>query len=219
MVGCSSNPVKIAEGTKTIETTKPITVTTPEWYVTLPREDGALYAAATEASSDLQFSIDRAVMSAQRELAFRLNNEVSQKYRDYTAETGSGENETITKDTERLTISNSKYINIVGIERLRTEVVREGNRYRAYVLVRYGLDASNKIHANYMAKQRKQDARERLDEFDKELKGQQAPKIESNVKLDKSDLLGPKVSDASVRERVQRVYDDPNAVIIRETVR
>jgi hypothetical protein len=70
-----------------------------------------------------------------------------------------------------------------------------------------------------MAKQRKPEARERLDEFEKELKGQPAPKIESNVKLDKSDLLGPKVSDASVRERVQRVYDDPNAVIIRETLR
>lgn len=219
LVGCSSNPVKIAEGTKTIETTKSVTVTTPEWYVTIPREDAALYAAATESSSDLQFSIDRAMMSAQRELAFRLNNEVSQKYKDYTAETGSGENETITKDTERLTISNSKFVNLVGVERVRTEVVREGTRYRAYVLVRYGLDASNKIHANYMANQRKGDARERMDQFEKELKGQQLPKVESNTKLDKSDLLGPKVSDASVRERVQRVYDDPNAVIIRETVR
>ena len=222
LVGCSSTGVKIAEGNKTIDTTKPPTVDMPAWYLEVPREEAALYATASETSADLQFSIDRALMSAKRELAFKLENEVSQKFRDYTAENGSGETGTISKDTERLTISNSKFVNLVGIERVRTHVVREGNRYRAFVLVRYSLDASNKIHANYMAKHRQRDARERLDKFEEELKSdkvQPQSKVEP-VKVDTSvTLLGPQVQDAVVRERVQRVYNDPNAVVIRETVR
>lgn len=222
LVGCSSTGVKIAEGNKTIETTKPPTVDMPAWYLEVPREEAAMYAAATETSTDLQFSIDRALMSAKRELAFKLENEVSQKFRDYTAETGSGETGTISKDTERLTISNSKFVNLVGVERVRTSVVREGNRYRAFVLVRYSLDASNKIHANYMAKHRQRDARERLDKFEEELKsdkGQPTSKVEP-VKADTSvTLLGPQIQDAIVRDRVQRVYNDPNAVVIKETVR
>lgn len=222
LVGCSSTGVKIADGTKTIETTKPPTVDMPAWYLDVPRESDAIYAAATETSTDLQFSIDRAIMSAKREIAFKLENEVSQKFRDYTAETGAGDNGTITKDTERLVISNSKFVNIVGVERVRTSVVREGNKYRAFVLVRYGLDMSNKIHANYMSKQRKAEARERLDKFEEELKtdkGQPISKVEP-VKADTNvTLLGPQIQDALVRERVQRVYNDPNAVVIKETVR
>lgn len=222
LVGCSSTGVKIADGNKTIETTKPPTVDMPAWYLDVPREETAMYATATEMSTDLQFSIDRALMSAKRELAFKLENEVSQKFRDYTAETGSGETGTISKDTERLTISNSKFVNLVGVERVRTHVVREGNRYRAFVLVRYSLDASNKIHVNYMAKHRQRDARERLDKFEEELKsdkGQSHSKVEP-VKVDTSvTLLGNQVADANIRDRVQRVYNDPNAVVIKETVR
>lgn len=221
MVGCSSTGVKIADGNKTIETTKPPTVDMPAWYLDVPREDAAMYAAATEMSTDLQFSIDRALMSAKRELAFKLENEVSQKFRDYTAETGSGETGTITKDTERLTISNSKFVNLVGVERVRTHVVREGNRYRAFVLVRYSLDASNKIHANYMAKQRRAEARERLDKFEDELKGDKGnpQRTEPISKVEGVTLLGNQVADANVRERAQRVYNDPNAIVIKETVR
>jgi hypothetical protein len=222
LVGCSSTGVKIADGNKTIDTTKPPTVDMPAWYLDVPREDAAIYAAATETSTDLQFCIDRALMSAQREIAFKLENEVSQKFRDYTAENGSGETGTISKDTERLTISNSKFVNLVGVERVRTTVVREGNRYRSFVLVRYSLDASNKIHANYMSKHRQRDARERLDKFEEELKhdkGQPISKVEP-VKTDTSvTLLGPQIQDAAVRDRVQRVYNDPNAVVIKETVR
>ena len=219
LVGCSSTSLKIPEGTKTIESTKSSTVNLPAWYLDVPREEAALYATATEMSSDLQFSIDRALMSAKREIAFKLENEVSQKFRDYTAETGSGENETIMKDTERMTISNSKFVNLVGVERVRTEVVREGNRFRAFVLIRYGLDSSNKIHANYMAKHRQRDARERLDKFESELKGDRGVPVSKNDASTSVTLLGPQVADASVRDRVQRVYNDPSAIVIRETVR
>ena len=228
LAACSStNGVKIAEGTRTIEQVKPSKVEVPEWYLQVPREERAIYAVASETSSDMQFSIDRALMSATRDIAFKLNNEVSQKFRDYTSENGSGDNGTILRDTERMSISNSNFVNIVGIERVRTEVYREGNKYRSYVLIRYGLDMSNQLHANYMANQRRLEARERLDNFERELKDKRPqPKVEPQSKAEpvvinkeNTALLGPQISDPEVRERVQRVYNDPNAVIIKETIR
>lgn len=223
LAACSStNGVKIADGTKTIEHSKPSKVEVPEWYLQVPREDRAIYAVASETSADMQFSIDRAVMSATRDIAFRLNNEVSQKFRDYAAETGSGETGTVTRDTERLSISNSNFVNIVGVERIRTEVYREGNRFRSYVLIRFGLDTSNQLHANYMANQRKVEARERLDRYEQELRDLRKPqsKVEPLIiNKENTALLGPQISNPEVRERVQRVYNDPNAVIIKETIR
>lgn len=223
LTACSStNGVKIADGTKTIEHAKPTKVEVPEWYLQVPREERAIYAVASEMSSDMQFSIDRAIMSATRDIAFKLNNEVSQKFRDYTAETGSGETGTITRDTERMSISNSNFVNIVGVERVRTEVYREGNRFRSYVLVRYGLDMSNQLHANYMANQRKIEARERLDKYEKELREDKKPVSGVEpvvVGKESTALLGPQVSDPAVREKVLRAYNDPNAIIIKETVR
>lgn len=223
LAACSStNGVKIADGTRSIEQTKPTKVEVPEWYLQVPREEKAIYAVASETSTDMQFSIDRAVMSATRDIAFKLNNEVSQKFRDYTAETGSGETGNITRDTERMSISNSNFVNIVGVERVRTEVFRDGNRYRSYVLIRYGLDMSNQIHANYMANQRKADARERLDNYERELRDLKKPqsKVEPViVNKENTALLGPQISDPEVRERVQRVYNDPNAIILKETIR
>lgn len=223
LTACSStNGVKIADGTRTIEHTKPTKVEVPEWYLQVPREERAIYAVASEMSSDMQFSIDRAIMSATRDIAFKLNNEVSQKFRDYTAETGNGETGTITRDTERMSISNSNFVNIVGVERVRTEVYREGNRFRSYVLVRYGLDMSNQLHANYMANQRKIEARERLDKYEKELRDEKKPmsRVEPVViNKENTALLGPQISDPTVRETVLRAYNDPNAVILKETIR
>lgn len=220
LAACSStNGVKIADGTKTIEHVKPTKVEVPEWYLQVPREEKAIYAVASEMSSDMQFSIDRAIMSATRDIAFKLNNDVSQKFRDYTAETGSGETGTITRDTERMAISSSNHVNIVGVERIRTEVYREGNRFRSYVLVRYGLDMSNQLHANYMANQRKVEARERLDIFEKELREEKKGSVKAEPIKDNTALLGPQISNPEVRDRVNRVYNDPNAVIIKETIR
>lgn len=220
LTACSStNGVKIADGTKTIEQVKPTKVEVPEWYLQIPREEKAIYAVASEMSSDMQFSIDRAIMSATRDIAFKLNNSVSQKFRDYAAETGSGESGTITRETERLAISNSNHVNIVGVERIRTEVYREGNRFRSYVLVRYGLDMSNQLHANYMANQRKIEAREQLDKFERELRDDKKGPVKIEPIKESTTLLGPQISDPEVRERVHRVYNDPNAVIIKETIR
>lgn len=222
IVGCSSNPIQISDKSRSFDSYKEATFEFPDWYMNPPKEDNAIYATATEISSDLQFSIDKSLLSAQREIAFKLSNDVNQKFKEYTTETNYSKDEQTSKQHERLTIANSQGVNLVGVQRVKTSVIREGTKYRSFVLVRYGLDESNKIHMNYMIKERRAKANKELDKFDDELKGNKNVPI-SNVEPVRADtsvtLLGPQVRDAAVRERAQRVYNDPNAVVIKETVR
>jgi len=206
LVGCSSNPLKLSDKTHSFESYKEANFEFPDWYMNPPKEDSAIYAAATEISSDLQFSIDKSLLSAQREIAFKLSNDVNQKFKEYTTETNYSKDEQTSKQHERLTIANSQGVNLVGVQRVKTSVIREGNKYRSFVLVRYGLDESNKIHMNYIVKERRAKANKELDKFDEELKGRDKP--EASIS-----------NNPVLQERVAKVMEKPNAVMIRETVR
>lgn len=216
LVGCSStNSVKIPEGTKKAEQFKVDKIEFPEWYVSVPKEDSAIYASATEVSTDLQFSVDKALMAAKRDIAFKLSNDFNQKFKEYASEANYTEGDKLSKETERLTVINSTQVNLVGVQRVRTEIIREGNRYRAFVLVRYGLDESNKIHMNYMSKERKANAKKELDKFDQELKQQR----ESTPRPTEGAMLGPQISDPQVRAQVLDLYKNPDAVVMKGTIR
>jgi len=237
MVGCSStkvSDVKIPEGSRSVSQYPVNKIELPEWYVNVPKEDNAIYATASEVSSDLQYAIDKAAMSAKREIAFKLSNDFSQKYKEHTSETNYSTQEKMAKETERLVIANSVSVNLVGVQRVKSEVIREGNQYRAYMLVRYGLDESNRIHMNYIIKERRANVKTEMDKFDREIKenrGQShvepvtiSPVQESGtlkpVSQYKPDqLLGPKISDPEVRAQVMEAYKKPGAVVLQETVR
>lgn len=170
LVGCSTAGPKIASGTRDIESYKENKIEFPKWYLEVPTEDSAIYATATEVSSDLQFALDKSLFSAKREIAFKLKNSINQQVKEYTTETNYTKSETTSKETQRLVVANSKDVNIVGTQTVRTDVIREGGRYRAFVLVRYGLDESNKIHMSYVANDRRATAKRELDTFSAEIK-------------------------------------------------
>lgn len=174
LVGCSSSGVKIANGTRDIESFKEHKIEFPKWYTDIPKEENAIYATATEVSTDLQFALDKSIFSAKREIAFKLQNSINQQVKEYTTETNYSKNESTSKETQRLVIADSKNVNIVGSQTVKTEVIREGSRYRAFVLVRYGLDDSNKVHMNYVAKERRMAAKKELENYHQELKTDRA---------------------------------------------
>lgn len=165
-VGCSSNQVKIPTGSKVIELQKENVVQVPEWYTNVPNEDNAIYAAVTEISPDMQFALDKAMLSAKREIAFKLNNDISQKYTEHSIES-TNRDDKLAKETDRVVVASSNHINLVGVQKIRSEFVREGNKYRVFLLVRYGLDASNKVSQANVLKQ--QDSKRQIQQFEKEL--------------------------------------------------
>ena len=112
----------------------------PSWYTTKPSDD-ALYSVASEYSNDLQFSVDKAMLSAKRELAGKYSSYVSAMMKDFTAEIGEGTN----RDIERTTKLLIAQVNLVGIQRTEFETRHEGRGFRTFVQLRYSLDDSNRL--------------------------------------------------------------------------
>jgi len=142
---CGSNPPKTAmdssslfgKGAKTGDS-----VRMPDWYMEKPKDD-ALYSVSSEYSADLQFSVDKAMLSAKRELAAKYSSYVSAMMKDFTAEIGSADG--VNRDIERTTKLLVAQVNLVGIQRPNFEIRHEGRGFRTFVQLRYSLDDSNKL--------------------------------------------------------------------------
>lgn len=142
---CGSNPPKTAmdssslfgKGAKTGDS-----VRMPDWYMEKPKDD-ALYSVASEYSADLQFSVDKAMLSAKRELAAKYSSYVSAMMKDFTAEIGSADG--VNRDIERTTKLLVAQVNLVGIQRPQFEIRHEGRGFRTFVQLRYSLDDSNRL--------------------------------------------------------------------------
>jgi hypothetical protein len=124
----------------------------PSWYVQ-KNTDGALYSVATEYSKDMQFAVDKATLSAKRELASNYSSHVSSLMKDYTSESG-GMNSDIMREIDRTTKLIVAQVNLIGVQRTNLEIRHEGEGYRAYVMMRYVTDESNKILLNEIRKNR-----------------------------------------------------------------
>jgi hypothetical protein len=114
----------------------------PDWYIEKPKED-ALYSVASEYSADLQFSVDKAMLSAKRELAAKYSSYVSAMMKDFTAEIGNADG--VNRDIERTTKLLVAQVNLVGIQRPNFEIRHEGRGFRTFVQLRYSLDDSNRL--------------------------------------------------------------------------
>ena len=140
---CGSNPPKTAMDSSSLFGKGAQTgdvVRFPSWYTTKPSDD-ALYSVASEYSNDLQFSVDKAMLSAKRELAGKYSSYVSAMMKDFTAEIGEGTN----RDIERTTKLLIAQVNLVGIQRTEFETRHEGRGFRTFVQLRYSLDDSNRL--------------------------------------------------------------------------
>jgi hypothetical protein len=61
----------------------------PKWYAeSAKKDDEAIYGVGTEYSNDFQFSVDKAMLSAKRELASNYSSHVSAMMKDYAVESG-----------------------------------------------------------------------------------------------------------------------------------
>jgi len=120
------------------------TVKYPSWYDKLESDDNNLYSVATEYSSDFQFAVDKAMLSAKRELASNFSSHVEAMFKDFTSELGDVDSSTA-NDINRTTKLLVSRVNLVGVQRTGFEVVHEKAGYRAFVKLKYSADLSNKL--------------------------------------------------------------------------
>ena len=118
----------------------------PKWYAeSAKKDDEAIYGVGTEYSNDFQFSVDKAMLSAKRELASNYSSHISAMMKDYAVESGQLGRGVANADIERTTRLIVARVNLVGVQRTNFIVVRENKGFRTFVRLRFSADESNKI--------------------------------------------------------------------------
>ncbi len=115
----------------------------PAWYVE-KNTDEALYGVASEYSKDMQFSVDKAMLSAKRELASNFSSHTSSMMKDYAAEVGELNGEVL-REIDRTTKLVVSQVNLIGVQRTNFKIEREKDGFRTWVKLRYAVDDSNKL--------------------------------------------------------------------------
>ena len=144
----------------------------PSWYTQPPVDASSIYAASTETSSDMQMSLDMAVLSAKRTLAGQISNRLSSKMKEFAMQVGAGDDVQITKEIERVTTNVITEVNLAGFTREKSELIPQGKGYRTYVLLRYPLGESNRMILDQMKKSAVLDAKLRASKAFQELENE-----------------------------------------------
>jgi hypothetical protein len=172
----------------------------PSWYTKTPKDtkSGDLYAVATEYSKDMQFSVDKAMLSAKRELASMFSSHVSSLFKEFTTEIGESDGDVI-REIERTTKKVIKEVNLVGVERTQFKVQHDVNGgYRTWVQLRYSIDNTNKLLVSEIKKNRQLNAKLQASKAFKELQNEVQDKPTVEVIKETKQLSSVKPGDVDL---------------------
>jgi hypothetical protein len=177
---CSSVPKNegvTAENSRTFSNE----VNYPDWYTKGPDKDKeGIYAVGSEYSKNFQFSVDKSMLSAKRELAANFSSYVSMMMKDFAFE--SGASDVVNADIDRTTKLIVTRVNLIGVQRVNFKVVHEANGYRSFVRLRYSTDESNKLLMAEIRKNQRLQAQfkasKAFQELDREVNQIEAQKVE-----------------------------------------
>ena len=162
----------------------------PDWFKKMPESDTAIYSTGTAATTDLQLSVDLAVLNAKTTLADRINGRVRSQTKSFVAKIGNEETASVLSEVEKATKNIIADVDVAGYKVSETEVVTNGPKYRAYVLLEYSDKESNKIIMNRLRKDRmlvskikSTKAWQELDDVVSEVENKDAVKSENNLKV------------------------------------
>ncbi len=114
----------------------------PAWYNNVPTDSNYIYAVNTATSQDMQLAYDKATTGARAELGRQVELKVSGLQKRFEEETGVGQDAQLMQQFTQATKT------VVSTTMSGTRVkdkkhVKDGEMYRAYVLVEYPIGAAN----------------------------------------------------------------------------
>lgn len=115
---------------------KPYTdVNIPTWFLEAPKDTSEdIYGAGSGLSSDLQFSIDKAMHQAKIVLADKLKNTVSAEFKTYIADNSEIGGMTI-EESQRISKSGFKDVDVSEYEVVNKAIYKDVDEFRTYVLL------------------------------------------------------------------------------------
>ena len=194
-------------------------VDVPDWYLTTEKEPNSIYGVASEVSTDMQFAVDKAMLSAKRELASNFSSHIDSMMKDYSAQAG-GSNADVLQEINRTTKLVVNKVNLIGVNRTNFKIVKEDNQYRAYVKLKYAVDDSNRILLEEIKKNRrlnhKLESSKAFKELEREVNGEGTE--EKKVSSGDTIQLLP-VDNEEYKKRRDEALKKEGAVIGQITVR
>lgn len=132
LIGCS--------GTKSLQATD--TGDVPDWFTNVPKDPNFLYGAKTATSQDLQLALDKASTDARAEIARQVEIKVEGLQKRFQEETGTS---TDAQLLDQFTQVNKTVVStsLSGTQIAKQKQMKDGNLWRAYVLVEYPVGAAN----------------------------------------------------------------------------
>jgi hypothetical protein len=141
----------------------------PEWFLNQDESGDMLTSRGSSTSSDLQMSIDKALLSAKRELAGKVEENISVKTKQFLKEAGSNEDSNSFDETIITSISRIDNVELSGYKVSNKKIINLGTKYRAYVKLIYPIGSANKILIEKINKEEKLRMRIESSEAFKEL--------------------------------------------------
>ncbi len=124
----------------------------PEWFLTTPTDPNYIFVSRTATSQDMQLAIDKATTDARAEIARTIEIKMEGLQKRFDEEVGVRENATLLSQYTQATktvVSES----ISGSEVKEKTISKDGDIWRAYVLVQYPIGAANDALVKQLRKQ------------------------------------------------------------------
>lgn len=167
-------------GTKTLQSVK--TGNIPDWYSNPPTEANYLFATNTQTSQDMQLAIDQATEGGRLKIGRELQLRIEGLQKRFAQQTGTSNNAQLLQmftQAEKTVVSTS----LEGSSVKKQKIVKDGNLWRAYVLVQYPIGAANaalmqqirnnsQMYTSYKASQAFKDLQNEVDKYEKYKKQQ-----------------------------------------------
>ena len=140
----------------------------PEWFSNVPADPNYLYAVNTSTSRDMQLAVDKAMQAARTELGRQVEVKVNALQKRFQEETGIGDDAQLLDQftqASKTVVSTS----LSGSKEKQKKIVKDGNNWRAYVLVEYPLGAAQEALREQIKKNEQLYTRFRASQTYKEL--------------------------------------------------
>jgi hypothetical protein len=140
----------------------------PEWYANVPADPNYLYAVNTSTSKDMQLAVDKAIQSARTEIGRQVDVKIQALQKRFQEETGIGDDAQL---LDQMTQASKTVVStsLSGSKEKQKKIVKDGNNWRAYVLVEYPLGAAQEALREQIKKNEQLYTRFRASQTYKEL--------------------------------------------------
>ena len=160
---------------------------TPDWFLETPRDSEAIYGAGSSSSGDMQFSIEKATLHAQRVVADRLQGKLSATINDFLSDSGTAHSPKTAAKSEQVIKGTLIDVDLSGYEIVKKKVIVTDGIFRSFVMVRYPLGEANTLMVKEVEKDKELDTELRASKAFKDLEDQITKQRESKIAPPSSD--------------------------------